>query len=345
MRTFAAVVVGLVLLVATAGSASAAPRRPQPPVCGQPVVTDVKLDADVACGQPFVVQGDGVTVHLARHTIRDAVFVLGNDVRLKDGQVVVPRPTAINVQGADALLDRLTVSGATGFAVEAGEGTTVRNSRFTGNIGVALDQFNANGLVVERSHFEGNGVGVGVLRGSGAVIRLSTFVGNTTGVRIHDENFSGASATRVQGNRFERNTVGIRLDARADAVNNVIEGNVVKDSKSSGILVTSQGIVFNPSTTGGGRGTVIRFNMVDRSGSAPTTVSGCQVAGQPQCSTTADDGITVLASPEIAATMVVTANRATNSAGYGIEAPNVTDGGLNSGRHNGSGDCLGLTCL
>jgi hypothetical protein len=209
---------------------------------------------------------------------------------------------------------------------------------------VALDQFGANGLVVEHSLFEGNGVGVGILRGSDAVIRHNVFMGNVTGVRIHDENFSGASNTKVVGNVFERNTVGIRLDARADAVNNVIERNVVRNSGSSGILVTSQGIVFTPAHTGGGRGTVIKDNIVDRSGSAPTNVSGCQVAGTPQCSTTADDGITVLAPAEIAATMVVSGNRTSHSAGYGIEAPNVTDGGRNKAKHNDAGSCVGVVC-
>ncbi len=345
MRTFLAVLVGVVLLVPTAGAASAAPASPPPPpVCGEPIVTDVRLTADLVCGQPVVVQGDGVTVDLARYAIRDTVFVVGNDVTLKHGKVVVPRPTAINIFGVDALLEGLTVSGATGFAVEAGEGTTVRRSKFKGNAGVALDQFGANGLVVEHSRFTNNGVGVGILRGTGAVIRNNTFVGNVTGVRIHDENFSGASNTKVTRNVFERNTVGVRLDARADAVNNLIDGNVVRNSASSGILVTSQGIILNPFTTGGGRGTVIRNNDVDRSGSAPTTVSGCQEAGTPTCSTTADDGITVLAPAEIAATMVVAGNRTAHSAGHGIEAPNVTDGGRNTARHNGAGDCVGVSC-
>ena len=74
-----------------------------------------------------------------------------------------------------------------------------------------------------RASSRATGSAVGILRGTGAVIRNNLFVGNVTGVRIHDENFSGASNTRVRGNVFERNTVGVRLDARADAVNNVIE--------------------------------------------------------------------------------------------------------------------------
>lgn len=339
MRRALAVAAGVALfLPAFVGSASA-----EESICDTPVVADVKLTSDLDCPQ-LRIEADGVTVNLARHTINGTIFVGANTVTIRGGTVTAARPNVIFIAGADALLKDLTVSGGTGFAVEAGEATTIRRSDFVGNPGIAVDQFGFSNLLVEDSVFKDNGTGVAVQRGTGAVIRDSKFNGNQTGVRIFDENFSGASDTQVLHNTFADNNVGVRVDARAAALNTLIDGNRVKDSAASGILVTSQGLVFGDFAPGGARGTIIRDNDVTRSGSTPVTVTGCRVGNVPQCSTTADDGITVLAPADIAATMVVHHNHATKNVGYGIEAPGVTDGGRNDARKNGAGGCLGVFC-
>ena len=178
---------------------------------------------------------------------------------------------------------------------------------------------------------------------SNAVVRRNKFIGNDIGVQVWDEDFHGANHTQILQNSFTDNGVGIRIKGSAGGNDTVIDGNTIKDSAASGILVTSEGMGYIGIPRGGALRTIIRDNTVTGSGATPQAVSACKGDPAP-CSTTADDGITVLAPADIAATMVVANNRANRNAGHGIEAPNVTDGGLNSAKKNGAGGCLGVSC-
>ncbi|GAA4285855.1 right-handed parallel beta-helix repeat-containing protein [Georgenia daeguensis] len=307
-------------------------------ICGRPITDDVTLTADVECG--LSVTGDGVTVDLAGYSI-GLMSIDGRDVTVRDGSA-----RGFFVSGSRALLEDLTVAGGEGFVVEAGPYTTISRSRFVGNDS-AVSQYFGSPLLVEDSVFEDNSVGVTIQSGSGAVIRNSTFVGNTTGVNVWDEDWHGADATEVEHNFFDRNQVGVMVRGVSAASDTVIRGNTIKNSAASGVLVVSEGRTLPPAGgPGGAVGTVITENTVLRSGSDPVTANGCldEATERYECSTVADDGITVLARPEIAATMTVSKNRTMWNAGHGIEAPRVTDGGQNIANKNGEAPCIGVVC-
>lgn len=319
-------------------------------VCGTVVREDLTLTDDLDCG--LRIEGDGITVDLAGHTVRGSVLIHdSDDVTLRGGTVIAPGSgIVIYIGGLRGLLEEVTVSGGTSWAVEAGGHTTIRRSVFHGNSGVAADQYYGSYLLVEGSTFTGNGTGVSIQSGSGAIIRGNQFTGNGVGVRVWDEDHYGADGTSVLNNKFDSNRIGVYVNAMAGASDTVISRNIIKNSGASGVLVRSQGLESWPDNQpGGGLRTVIQDNTITGSGSSPMPVGGCTVDDEDfygeTCFTTADDGITVLAPPEIAGTITVARNRSMNNAGYGIEAPNVIDGERNVAKKNSEGACVGVACF
>lgn len=309
--------------------------------CPYEITEDTTLTSDCP---GLHVTASGVTVDLGGHTVR-GVLIQGHGVTVRNG-TITGHTLAVYVIGHDALLEEVEVIDTGGFAVEAGLRTTIRNSTFRGNTGVAVDQYFASALTVEDSTFIDNWTGVSIQSGRNAVIRGNRFESNLRGVNVWDEDGAQASSTQVLANTFRENAVGVRVNGEYDASDTVVEGNTIHRSGASGVLVTTaNGPGGWLDTPGGAAGTVVRGNTINQSGSTPQTARGCwDEIGMPQCETVADDGITVLSLPEVATTMTVADNKAIKNAGYGIEAPGVTDGGGNVAAQNGAGGCLGVVC-
>ena len=316
------------------------------------IVEDTTLSEQMGCSD-LIVTGNGVVLDLNGLTVGDVV-VLGDGATVRNGTVHAQGlGIAIYVVGEDVLLERLTVQNGDGFVVESGPRTTVRDSTFVDNGGIALSQYYASGLRVERSTFLRNGSGISVQSGNDATIAGNRFADNVTGVNLWDEDSYGVNDTTIRGNRFEGNEVGIRISGGVEVNDTVVERNRVRDSATSGILVASTGgplpggFFDDEPTRGGAAGTVIRGNHVTGSGGGGKWVEFCDWNSWPlSCtSTSADDGITVLAvDPVVLPTILVEKNHAMKNAGYGIEAPGVTDGGKNLARKNGESGCLGVAC-
>lgn len=337
-KHLSSLIVVLLVVVAFAPPAGAAE------ACPTEVVDDVTLDAD--CPDGFRVVGDGVTVDLGGHTV-GLILVEGDDVVVRNGTVTVPGRTAVFVQGRRAVLEELTVADSGSAAVEAGSLTTIRDSTFRGNV-VAVSQFFGSGLTVEDSDLVDNVIGVSIQSGSDAVIRRNRFHRNDIGTNVWDEG-SRASGTLIRGNSYVLNTVGVRIRGIAEAHDTRIERNAFDQSAASAIAVTTALGPNHPSrpypTPGGAAGTVIAHNTIVRSGRQGQALDAClDDVGQPSCATVADDGITVLAPPDVAATMVVTGNHVVRSADHAIEAPGVTDGGGNVAVPKGPDSCVGVVC-
>jgi hypothetical protein len=342
--------------VRSASVASALQSVASPNACGDITADTVMTEELLEChsGQIMRITGNAITVDLNGLVFSGGIVLIeGNAVTLRNGTVDAPGVTiAIFVAGSDALLENLTVQNAFVWAVEAGNRTTVRDSLFRGNMGVSVDQYYGSNLVVENTTFVDNGVGVSIQSGRDAVIENNHFEGNGAGVNVWDEDMILARDTIVRDNTFDGNVVGVRVHGILDASGTVIERNVIRDSATSGILVTSEhGRSEGPPGffwPGGAADTVIRGNVIQRSGEQPTNITVCKYGGYdptPCATTSADDGITVLAAdPVVLPSIVVEGNRSLHNAGHGIEAADVTDGGKNVAARNGAGDCIGVRC-
>jgi hypothetical protein len=122
-RAAAHLLVGAVLASGVAGPPTPAAAAPVVQ-CGQPILTDVTLRADLTCaGDGLVVGADGVTVDLGGHTVRGDGTGVGvavtahHRVTVRRG-VVEGFAGAVNVDGSsDVTLSRLTTLGGGGVGV------------------------------------------------------------------------------------------------------------------------------------------------------------------------------------------------------------------------------------
>ena len=247
------------------------------------------------------------------------------------------------LMAADFTLDNVSVKGSTGVALEAGRRTVVRNSVFRDNR-TAIEQWMfGHDMLIEKSSFVDNRVAVLMQGGSGDRIVNNRFRGNGIGVSIpmSDE---GPINTYIASNRFHRNGFGVSITQFHLATNTVIEKNIIHASESSGIAIASSVGYFGG--IGGAQGTVIRKNLITRSGTNPQNISACRDVRRDCVTMLADDGIAVIAADAaLPPTITVEQNRTINNAEHGIFAPGVTDGGKNIAQANGAtSECVGVNC-
>lgn len=278
------------------------------------------------CPDGFRIVTDGVTFDLGGYRVEN-VTVLADDVVVRSGQVGGDAQYSLIVEGDDAVLTGLRVFGFEdiGFNVY-GDRMTLTDSVMAGSWnGVELWGDDAT---VTDNQFLDNWRGVKVFGGARATISDNAFRRNLTGVEVSELGeyggtlTDGATDTVLQRNTIRGGYTGIRVYALADTNSTVIRDNDLGGQSSGGISVSSA-TPFEPSGVNGASYTVIEGNRVVRAGG---------------------DGISVDVPRRVAATIVVGGNRAQNNAGYGIDAPGVTDGGGNIARRNGEGSCIGVTC-
>jgi hypothetical protein len=328
-------------LVAAAQPADAA----APPPCPGPVTANLKLTGNLTCN--LEVRANGVAIDLAGYTVTGHIMGPSrSDVRVTGGTVV----GELFFEGAARLrLDHLTIRGSEGFAVEPGRDAQITDNRFEGN-SVAVDNYFDGGRnLIATNRFTGNAIGVLVGADSGLTVRDNIFENNDTAVKLWDEDTHGSSANQIYANRFTANGVGVRLEFRCDTAEtstfpctgamagNVIRGNRIERSRSSGILVTGSCAAAPGPTTCAGWGTRIQDNQLLGNGTAPPAPA----PGAP----TADDGITFVGTAASAKGVILRGNVARGNADLGFEVPGVTDEGRNQATTNGDRrQCLGVRC-
>jgi hypothetical protein len=320
----------LILLLVLVLPASPALGQTPAVTCGTEVAESIVLTEDLHCPGVLValhVVASGLTVDLGGHTISGAgttaVFAEPgtSDLVIRDGTIRDVHQAVWLGGSGRTLLDHLRVLDATHFwAVEAGNDTTVSHSHFERTV-VAVSLFFGPNGVVEHSTFVDNLTGVFLEDGAGHAVRKNRFVGNEReGVRLADN--GGVNDSVVTRNHFERNGFGMRWIGEFSTTGNEVSHNRFFRNRQSGLHIEAlhDGVLD---------GAVIEDNHLDRNGSP---------AG-------GGDGLAVVASPEAAAGVTLTGNRAFHNAGYGINAPGVVDGGRNHARHNGeSAQCSGVNC-
>lgn len=312
---------------------SIALRRAVPADCV--VTSSVRLDRDLDCS--LDVSGDGIVVDLDGHTVGGVFLRDGDRLTVRDGTIVGP----MSFEGAaDNVLSGVTVRGVGGFAVTLGCGDLILNSRFVDN-GVGLDQFFGCGAEVRNSTFVGNDIGINIANNSGDLVNGNHFEGNGIGVRLFDEDEIGANRATIKRNTFERNDVGVYLEARSEAFGNRIVRNQFLRNTTAGIFVE----LACWDDQGCASGTRIDDNRAIGNGRDPGELivvdpdSGTAVSFRP------DDGITVVGAPGFLDRITVARNVTVLNADLGIDAEGVTDGRGNRGRRNGDPvQCVGVVC-
>lgn len=336
-------VLGVALVPAPAGAATGV-------ACGSVVEGSVVLDRDLECTGPGLVVGPaGADIDLGGHTIRyvgpplsepDSFQVVG--VRATDGLPVGVgvRVSHGRVEGYPVMASgsgvRLEVEGVCtdGRVSATGVGLEVRHSRIRGAGATLAD------VVLEDNVITGSvGVGeVSAVRVVGNVIRPHGQVGVSLAAEV------GAAQVRDNDIRGASTAVEVGFASSAEVVRNTLRDNglgVVLSGAVSDVAVVDNRITRTASagisSTGFAQGTVtISGNRVHRSGWRATAEPGTEPLR---------DGISVRADPQFAVRHVLTGNRVTRSAGHGIDAAGVTDGGGNRARGSGrSPDCIGVAC-
>ncbi len=291
--------------------------------CPPKVTADITLANDLTCA--LWVDGSGLTIDLNGHVLFGYVHSYSERVTVRNGTIDRGGESfaALSLRGSQSRIERVEVRNALGFGIEPGPGTVIDKSRVVDS-GAAIDLFWGDGVTVERSTLSGNRVGILIGSANGSVIRDNHFSDNDEGLRIWDEDLSGASNTTVSGNVFSGNRVGANLLARNEASGTRFTNNLFRGSDGPGLEVVV-GCLLIPLVCNAGAGTLIDGNrFVDNGGSGALYVHG---------------------SPERVAGVTVTGNTTVRSEALGFDATGVSDGGGNIARSSGDRrGCLGIAC-
>jgi parallel beta-helix repeat protein len=236
VRTISRLAARTALTAATAALAliSALPAGAAGPACGDVVVADVRLTADLSdcAGFGLVVGASGVTIDLAGHTISGTgtsagIATEGHDrVTLKGGTI---RGFA---QGVDLLAGRgarirdvALVDNLIGIVTIRSTRVTLDRVVATGNAGSGVEAFLAEQLTVRDSAFSGNGRGGIVDRSTwGSRYTGNAVSGNAFGMALDDSDEALASGNRVEGNDGDGIALGFRTTT-AEVDRNTASGN------------------------------------------------------------------------------------------------------------------------
>lgn len=290
---------------------------------------------------PCLFVGGGVIVDLNGHTVFGNILELdsGDHITIKNGTVA---EGAIVLLGAHNRLKQMIVRDSNStFAVQLGGGSVISHSVFERNV-VAVDLYWGGDVEVRRSVFRLNHTGVNITSDNHSFLHSNVFWENETGVRIWDEDFSGSSGNIIDQNAFHNNGIGVFLDAHSEANDNHLQGNWFFSNESSAIVVRlACERVYTDQCAG--RGTQIHGNWLVQNGGQAQVLSGTwwlSNGEQQDYEVVLDDGLTVVALPEldVANGVTVTRNLALFNADLGISAPGVIDGGLNYGVFNGNAE-------
>jgi hypothetical protein len=301
---------------------------------------DTVLASDVDC---ILVDADGITIDLNRFTVHGPILGMSgwNDIQVTNGAV----SNGAIILGARTVLSRLTVRDSDDFVVQLGFDSVISRSLFERN-DVAVDLFWGNGIEVRECRFVENSIAINIASDNDSRVIGNRFEGNGVGVRVFDEDFVGSSGSRIVRNLFRDNDLGVYVLAQDEANDTEISWNLFRSNSSSGITVIL-GCSTDFSPLCGGRDTMIEKNLLLRNGDDPRTLTG----GLPlpddwqEYEVTPDDGLTVFAVDGAADGVTATRNVAIRNADLGIDADGIVDGGANRAAKNGNPlECVGVSC-
>ncbi|MFN2556569.1 MAG: right-handed parallel beta-helix repeat-containing protein [Nitriliruptorales bacterium] len=331
------------------------------------MIQDVVLDRDLFCpGQPaFRVEADNVVVDLGGHTIAGDGTSAGVDVsygvesaHIRNGRISNFWAGAA-LYGTRSTITNIEFSDNHVGIENGGNGTRVSSSRFLRNfLGINMFDVPPYGGVIEDSIFEGQeGSAVSASQYDGVIVRNNRIAGNRVGLSLSmarrwdvvDNTFlrnghgvelgnAESEGNRFRGNRFLENQVGLQIgeasvgdgQAHGFAVvpDTIVRGNQFMRNDAAGLLILL--------TVGEAQGSLVEENRFVRNGYAPGGVENLSTAP-------VDDGLH--AEGPVTAGFTVRNNMFVANADYGVEAPEISDGGGNKGRANGNrGQCLGVSC-
>ena len=209
--------------------------------CGATLLTDLKLESDLACpGDAIVVGADGITVDLSGHTVSGAGVGVGITVRMRQGVTVrggqvrgfltgifVAQSTEIVVSHNELTQNR------EGIFLNGSSGNVVKNNVAWANQlrGIMLRP-TASGIVstdnrVVENVLVDNPSGILVFGQSGNTFLANHISGSSVGAL--DLTGGGASGNVFRGNRLSESAVGIKFGpgwTGNDFFGNTIAGNV-----------------------------------------------------------------------------------------------------------------------
>lgn len=348
-------------LVAVPQSASAYPSPPPAVQCGQTLTVDTVLTRNLTCTGDGLVLAPGVSLDLGGRTLRGSgagvgvtVDTLGTSVVRNGtlaGWATAVGTTWIEESEPDAgplTVDRVRFRDNVVGVDASGEGgtgryrkpTTVTGSSFSGHTRAAVDGNWYGQVVVDRTTFTDNTIGV--WNSGDATVRRSRFVRNDRAV------IGVEAVVTIEDSTFEDNLVGVGAY--------MIGTTTVRGSRfvRSGVAVDGAG----------------HYTHVDSSafqGNERAVVLG-ELGGSVTGSTLRDNGEAIaldgdgLANSEVHDNVLrrngegivldgdlfqvgVGGNDVRGSTGWGIYAPGATDLGGNTARGNGSDpQCVGVVC-
>lgn len=281
--------------------------------CGDTVIVDAKLDADlIDCpGDGISIGADGVALNLNGHTIDGIGQGAGVAVRFYRGVTI--ENGAIREFKQGVVLDNAEEVHVRGLTLTANER--------------GIDLAITDGSVVEKNLITGSQLdGIRLGLSSGNLIQKNQLVGNVFGIGVAD----GSNDNRVTKNQIIDGRVGLFVFNQCDG--NSISKNEVSGNSEVGIFVdqNSNRTVFEKNNAEDNRGDGISIH----SGLTGTVLVKNTSTGNGQ------DGIRV----DSPGTSLVK-NTADDNVNVGIEAVvGVFDGGGNRAEGNGVADCVNVVC-
>ena len=361
----------------------AVPAAAAPPSCGDTIVADTTLTANLLClaGDGLTIGADGVELDLGGFAIIGSPAVLATGVQatgvsdfvIRNGTVRGFDKAIVFDTATDGLLRDLQIKHNSGGVVlsNGSDRNRISRSRFVANGDGSVSIVDSSKNRIVNSVFRATTNAVLFVSGSnntvlGSSIRGSVFAGrgarNTT-IRVNDiigpglptgiDNW-GAEATRIIRNRITRFETGIHLyedshDARIRG--NTIKRNVVGVRLSDdGFADILDGVVVlaNNLSVNGATGLLMSPDSGDSSLGLRILGNAASRNGASPAGTTNDAAETVddgIHVYEAGTTVTIGGNRANRNSDYGIQAKGVTDGGGNTAAGNGDpGQCFGVIC-
>jgi hypothetical protein len=366
--THALLTTALVLTTAVAGYATPSPTSPPGPVavttCGQTVTSDAYLARNLTCttGTAVVLAGDGVDLDLRGRVLRgsrqsDGVVMHGwEDHTVSDGTVRGFR-TGVSSSGGEPtatrpwaeLLDVVLRENTIGADTTFGSRIVITGGRIVDNeVGTERASISGGGgvMVTGGTVFRGNGVAVD----QSAYVVGATFTGNDLVAKCQDGDLYIADSrithnTAVFDDAFRcAPTLERSFVAHNDVVLPVMHDWVTtarlvdNEFRDNGVVIDAFGPVEAIGNTFVRNDVAVRSPEVGVPAENPDWTHALVILTN-NVFLRNGDAIDVL-SPG-----TLTNNRVERSTGWGIHAPNVTDGGGNTARGNGrEPQCTGVVC-
>jgi parallel beta-helix repeat protein len=205
-------------------------------LCGTPVITDLTLDADLACaGDGLAVGASGIKIDLNGHTISGTGTGVGvlvsarTDVTIMNGSISGFAVGVRTLTATDVVIKQTAFSNnAEGVDLQAGSiGNTLKNNEFSGStIRAIMLRGNARDNDIKDNTFTNNRIGVLVFGGVDNTLKGNTISGSgVAGIRFNVI----ATGNVVKGNLVQSNAAGFDflVTPTGSSVGNELKGNTL----------------------------------------------------------------------------------------------------------------------